>query len=95
MKYVIPADAQASDVAFQGKTWQQVADEARVPLEQFGSQWCVDNHVDGLGIAADYVTPPDPGPPVRTLAELAAEFASIESVADVEAFRAALEALAG
>lgn len=66
MRYVIPADAQALDVAFQGLTWQQVADEAGVPLEQFGSQWCVDNHVDGLGIASEYVAPPDPGPPPRT-----------------------------
>lgn len=66
MRYVIPAGAQAYDVAFQGKTWQQVADEIGVPLEQFGSQWCIDNHVDGLGIAAEYVTAPDPGPPLRT-----------------------------
>lgn len=36
--------------------------------------------------------PDSPAPP-PTLAEIAAEFASIESVADVEAFRAALEGL--
>lgn len=36
------------------------------------------------------------GPPVAplTIAEIAAEFANIESVADAEAFRAALEGLA-
>ena len=36
---------------------------------------------------------PDPPPPPKTAAEIAAEHATIETIADVEAFRAALEQL--
>ena len=38
---------------------------------------------------------PDPPPPVKTAAEIAAEHATIETIADMEAFRAALEQLGG
>lgn len=52
--------------------------------------------VDDQGEHSEPVTGlPIPEVPAPTLAEIAAEFSSIESVADVEAFRAALEGLAG
>lgn len=38
---------------------------------------------------------PDPPPPPKTAAEIAVEHATIETIADMEAFRAALEQLGG
>lgn len=96
MRLVIPAGASPADVAFQGKTWQQIADEHGADgIQNLGDQWCIDNRVDGLGLADVYVPPPDPGPTPPTLAELAAAAASIETIADMEAFRAALEQSGG
>lgn len=96
MRLVIPAGATPDDEAFQGKTWQQVADDNGADgIQNLGDQWCVDNHVDGLGLADVYVAPPDPGTPAPTFAQVAAEHATIETIADMEAFRAALEQLGG
>ena len=56
---VIPADADPSDVAFQGLTWDEVAAENGCDgIELLGSEWCVANGVDGLGIAAGTVAVP-------------------------------------
>ena len=91
MRLVIPADATPDDVAFQGKTWQQIADENGADgIQNLGDQWCVDNRVDGLGLADVWVPPPDPGPVLKTAAEIAAEHDPIETLADANAFRDAL-----
>ncbi len=67
-RLVIPTGAQATDVAWPGtrpETWQQIAaDNGCDAVEVLGSQWCIDNHIGGLGIATEYVAPvivvPDP-----------------------------------
>lgn len=44
MRLVIPAGASPADVAFQGKTWQQIADENGADgIQNLGDQWCIDN----------------------------------------------------
>lgn len=72
-RLVIPADAQAGDVAYthRPETWQELADEAGVELAVLGDQWCIDNQVNGLGIASEYVAPPDPPDPVPQLVDVA------------------------
>lgn len=68
-RLVIPSDASPDDVAYPGtrpETWQELADNAGCDqVETFGSQWCLDNLIDGLGIATEYVAPPvaPPAPP--------------------------------
>ena len=53
------------------ETWQELADEAGVELAVLGDQWCIDNQVNGLGIASEYVAPPDPPDPVPQLVDVA------------------------
>lgn len=61
---VIPATALPSDLAFPNErgddspqrpeTWQEIADHARVDgIENFGSAWCVEFGIDGLGICTE------------------------------------------
>lgn len=73
-RLVIPAGSVATAQAYahRPETWQQLADAAGVELAWLGDQWCIDNHVDGLGIAPDYVPPPDPVPPPPQLADVLA-----------------------
>lgn len=53
-RLVIPANALPTDVAFDGRTWQQIADRNGCDaIELRGSAWCLTNGVDGLGIATE------------------------------------------
>ena len=72
-RLVIPAGAQATDQAYphRPETWQQLADEAGCDgVEVLGSTWCVANFIDGLGIASEYVAPPDPPAPSPQLVDV-------------------------
>ena len=90
-RLVIPAGKTGADAAFQGKTWQQVADESGVSIAVQGDQWCVDNHfpADGLGIATEYVAPPAPvtsGPTaLQTLIAALADARTMDDVAEAAA----------
>jgi hypothetical protein len=62
-RLVIPADASPDDRAFDHRpeTWTEIARDNRVDLdaegrpliENFGSAWCVENGIDGLGICTE------------------------------------------
>lgn len=65
-RFVIPAGKKPSDVAFKGRTWQEIADESKTEIANLGDAWCVEYGIDGLGIAS----------PTETLAERAAREAA-------------------
>ena len=71
-RLVVPTGAQATDQAYphRPETWQQLADEAGVTIAVLGDQWCTDNFVSGLGIASEYVAPPDPPTPSPQLVDV-------------------------
>lgn len=94
-RFVIPAGATAGDTAFDGRpeTWQDIADSFGVPVANLGDQWCVDNHVDGLGFHADYVAPPpfvDPGPTDRERLDAASLAGADSDLADIRNVATAL-----
>jgi hypothetical protein len=65
-RLVIPAGDKLEDLSPYGdgkRTWLEVGAENTVDgVEVFGSQWCVDNDIDGLGICTE--KPPTPEPPL-------------------------------
>lgn len=57
LRFVIPAGAKPNDVAWahRPETWAELAAEAGEPvmIENFGSKWCTDNNVGGLGFCTE------------------------------------------
>lgn len=64
-RLVIPAGDNPSSFAPYGKgdrTWQEIAVENNIEdgIEVFGSPWCVENAIDGLGICTEESGQPSP-----------------------------------
>lgn len=81
LKLVIPAGAKPSAVAYPDRedkpTWIQLAAEFGCDgIEEFGSQWCIDNAIDGLGICTE-----DSGQ--KTQAQLDEEAAKLATQVDI------------
>lgn len=85
-RLVIPANDTSSTLAFQGMTWQQIADANGCDsIELLGSTWCVANGIDGLGIATEAPPIPDPvDPPVTVEARIAAAQAVLAEAAELD-----------
>lgn len=53
IRFIIPVDANPDEVAWEHRpeTWRELALQVGddVVIDNLGSQWCVDNHIDGLG----------------------------------------------
>lgn len=57
IRFVIPTEAKQNDRAWphRPETWLELAKEAEeeVIIENLGSQWCLDNGIDGLGFCTE------------------------------------------
>jgi hypothetical protein len=66
-RLVIPEGATPSDIGHKGRTWQQIAADAKVDgIANLGDAWTLEYGINGLGIAS----------PTETLAERAAREAA-------------------
>lgn len=56
IRFVIPADADPDSQAWPGRpeTWRELAAQGGegTPVENLGSQWCIDNQITGLGFCS-------------------------------------------
>jgi hypothetical protein len=56
IRLVIPAGTKAGEVAYEHRpeTWQELADQMGCEaIEEFGSAWCVEHAIDGLGVCTE------------------------------------------
>lgn len=89
-----------SDTDAHGTPWAQVAaDNGCDGVEESGSQWCLDNGIDGLGICTERPPPPPPPPtpppdPIAEVLPALARIAADDATTQDEKVAAIIDTLA-
>lgn len=94
LRFVIPAGAKPDEQAYPGRpeTWAELAGD--VPIENFGSAWCVEWAIDGLGFCTEASgQESDTERAAREATEAAAAAAAQTAQAKLAAAKAKLAAL--